>query len=250
MRSTNSGDYQDVPRPVAVMDKAFAEGSRTGAHSHKRAQLLTAASGLMTAATDHGAWVVPEGHALLIPPGVEHEVAMHGPVAMRSAYLAADAVPDWPAQCWVLKVSALLEAALAALADEPVVYDEAARGGHLAALILDEISRAPETPYAAPMPHDPRLRRLCETLVETPALDRDLDDWASEIGMSRRTLTRRFREETGLSFGEWRARLRLFAALTRQARGEGRREVASGVGYADPRALQAMMRRVAGRKAG
>ncbi|MFC3694465.1 AraC family transcriptional regulator [Chenggangzhangella methanolivorans] len=250
MRSVTAADYQDVPRPVAVMDKAFAQGSRTGAHSHKRAQLLYAASGLMTAAAAHGAWVVPEGHALLIPPGVEHEVAMHGPVAMRSAYLAADVVPEWPARCRVLKVSALLEASLAALAEEPVVYDEGARGGHLAALILDEIARAPETSYVAPMPADARLRRLCEALVDDPAAAAGLDDWAVEIGMSRRTLTRRFREETGLSFGDWRARLRLFAAMARQARGEEAREVAAGVGYADPRALQAMMRRLSRQTAG
>lgn len=246
MRSTTAADYQHVPRPVAVMDKAFAEGSRTGAHSHPRAQLLYASAGLMTAAADHGAWMVPQGHALLIPPCVEHEVAMHGRVAMRSAYLAADALAVWPSRCRVLKVSELLAAALASLAEEPVLYAEDGRGGHLAALILDEIFRAADTAYVVPMPVDPRLRKLCEALVEDPADPRDIDGWAAEIGMSRRTLTRGFRAGTGLSFGDWRARLRLFAAMTREARGEAPGRIAAGVGYSDPRALRAMMRRVGG----
>src|SRR3712207_677244 len=122
MRSTQAADYQDVPRPVAVMAKDFASGSTTGRHSHPRAQLLYATAGLMIAATENGTWAVPAGHALLIPPEVIHEVTMHGEVAMRTAYLTAAALAV-PPVCHVLRVSALLDAALVALADEPVLYD-------------------------------------------------------------------------------------------------------------------------------
>ena len=57
------------------------------------------------------------------------------------------------------------------------------------------------------------------------------------MGVSRRTLTRRFREEAGLSFGTWRRRVRLLEALTRQAEGIGMHEVAAAVGYRSPRAF-------------
>src|SRR5687768_1200479 len=136
MRSTEARDYQDVPRAIAVMAKDFAPGSTTGQHSHTRAQLLYATAGLMIAATEDGTWAVPAGYALLIPPDVVHEVTMHGEVAMRTAYLAASALAV-PPVCHVLPVSALLDAALVALADEPILYDAEGRGGHLAALVLD-----------------------------------------------------------------------------------------------------------------
>lgn len=249
MRSTRADDYQDVPRAVAVMAKDFAPGVTTGRHSHARAQLLYATAGLMVATAEDGAWAVPAGHALLIPPGVIHDVAMHGPVAMRTAYLAPEAlaaVTAAPPACRVLRVSALLDAALVALADEPVLYDPAGRGGHLAALVLDEVGRAPDTPFALPLPRDARLRRLCRALIDSPGLDLGIDAWAERVGVSRRTLTRRFREETGLSFGAWRRRVRLLEAMTLRARGGALGDVTATVGYKSPRAFLAMMRRTSG----
>ncbi len=243
MRSLQADDYQDVPRPVAVMAKDFASGATTGRHSHPRAQLLYATAGLMVATTEDGTWAVPAGHALLIPPGVAHDVAMHGAVAMRTAYLATTALAAPASVCRVLRVSALLNAALVALADEPVLYDAAGRGGHLAALILDEIARAPDTPFTLPLPRDTRLRRLCRELIDNPGLTHDIDAWADQIGVSRRTLTRRFRDETALSFGAWRRRVRLLEAMTRQAQGGSAAQTAFAVGYGSSRAFQTMVRR-------
>ncbi len=246
MRSTLADDYQNVPRPVAVMAKDFPSGVTTGRHGHPRAQFLYATAGLMVATAEDGTWAVPAGHALLIPPGVMHEVAMHGAVSMRTAYLAPEALATVPPACRVLRVSPLLDAALVALTGEPILYDLAGRGGHLAALVLDEIDRAPDTPFALPLPQDPRLRRLCRALIDDPGLDGGIDAWADEVGVSRRTLTRRFREETGLSFGAWRRRVRLLEALTRRARGAAMQEVTATVGYRSPRAFQAMMQRTLG----
>ncbi|MGY2050211.1 AraC family transcriptional regulator [Methylobacterium sp. JK268] len=245
-RSTKAEDYQHVPRAVAVMPKAFAAGSTTGRHAHHRAQLLYAVTGLMTATADVGTWVIPDAHALWIPPGLPHLVTMHGPVAMCSAYLAAKAVADVAPGARVIKVSTLLAALLAALAEEPLLYDEAGRGGHLAALVLDEIRRAPATPLTLPLPSDRRLRRACLRLIEEPSADLDLDAWADQAGVSRRTFTRGFRAETGMSFGAWRARARIVRALTLGAEGRDPRQVAAAVGYRSAQALRSRMRRTLG----
>ncbi len=237
MRSIRAEDYQDVPRAVAVMPKTFAAGARTERHFHPRAQLLYATAGLMMATAEDGTWVVPEGHALWIPPRLPHAVAMHGEVAMCTAYLAVEAIAGFSARARVIEVSALLAAALAALTEEPVLYDEAGRGGHLAALVLDEIGRAPETKLTLPLPSDARLRRVCLGLIDAPATAFDLDAWAERAGLSRRTLTRGFRRETGLSFGQWRARARVVRALALAADGQAPRQVAASVGY---RSLQAL----------
>ncbi|GJD76064.1 helix-turn-helix domain-containing protein [Methylobacterium goesingense] len=237
MRSIRAEDYQAVPRAVAVMPKTFTAGSRTDRHHHPRAQLLYATAGLMMATAEDGTWVVPEGHALWIPPGLPHAVVMHGDVAMCSAYLAVEAIAGFPVRARVIEVSALLAAALVALTGEPVLYDEAGRGGHLAALVLDEIAKAPETRLTLPLPRDARLRRICLGLIDNPAFALDLDAWADQAGLSRRTLTRGFRRETGLSFGQWRARARVVRALALAADGRAPRQVATSVGY---RSLQAL----------
>jgi AraC-like DNA-binding protein len=162
---------------------------------------------------------------------------------MRTAYLSCELAPALPRDCRVLEVSALLKAALLALVEEPVLYDEAGRGGHLAALIVDEIVRATVAPLSLPLPQDPRLARLARTLLDHPGSTLGIDGWASEIGVSRRTLTRLFRTQTGLSFAAWRRRLRLLQAAARCAAGEPLAQAAASVGYESAAAFRAMARR-------
>lgn len=238
---------QDVPRPIALLARDYAAGQRTGPHSHPRHQLLHAISGLMTAATADGTWFVPPGFALWIPAGIDHDITMHATVEMRSAYVSTDqigrALPD---ECRVIAVSPLLKATLLALLDEPLLYDEAGRGGHLAALALDEIAQAAATAFVLPLPRDRRLARLCAALLDAPGSDLDIDGWADRAGVSRRTLTRLFRTETGLSFAAWRRRLRLLQAQARCAGGEPLARVAADLGYRSLPAFRAMARRELG----
>jgi AraC-like DNA-binding protein len=237
-RSQARRQFDAIPRPIAILAKDFSTHTSTGLHHHGRAQLLHASTGLMRLITDAGQWVVPQGHAVWIPARLEHQVDMHGGVAMRTLYVARDAAADLPSTCRVIEVSSLLRATILALAQEQVRYDEAGRGGHLAALILDEIRRSVEAPLALPMPGDPRLGALAKALIADPALDRDLDDWAREIAMSRRNLTRLFRAQTGLSVIEWRRRLRTMTAATLVAEGMPVAGAAGAVGYRTARSLQ------------
>lgn len=242
MRSQEHAHYQGVARPVAVLAKPFANGARTGWHLHPRGQVLYATHGLMLAQTAGGTWAVPTGHALLIPPGVRHNIVMHGPVEMLTAYVSKAAWAKMDASgCRVVRVSRLMDAALAALVEEPVHYGQ--RGRHLAALILEEIARAPVADLALPMPDPSPLREQCEALIGAPEGVANLDAWAERLGVSRRTLTRRFREQTGISLGDWQRRLRQLSALRLESQGVAWKEIAAAVGYGSPQALRAMLRR-------
>ena len=111
--------------------------------------------------------------------------------------------------------------------------------------ILEEIAKAKEGPFALPMPSDKRLQRLCKDLSHTPSIDFDIDHWADNLGMSRRTMTRKFRTQTGMSFAEWRRRLRMAHVMRRQAEGERLDEAAADVGYRSLSSLRKAMREVA-----
>jgi len=196
----------------------------------------------MLARTDAGTWAVPTGHALLIPPGLRHDIAMHGDVSMLTAYVAVGVWKNFASKdCRVIRVSRLLDAALETICAEPIVYGR--RGHHLAAVILDEVERAEITDLALPLPASARLRQMCERLLANPGSAGDLDDWADAATVSRRTLTRHFRDETGLSFGQWRRRLRQLQSMKLEAEGAAMKDIASRVGYRSPQALKAMMKR-------
>lgn len=228
---------------MAAMAKEFASGSTTGAHSHPRGQLLHAVKGVMMAKTAEGAWIVPPRHALWIPPGTVHSVEMRAAVAMRTVYIRSEEAGAIASHCKVIAVSPLLREAILALLDEPIHYDEGGRGGALAKLVVDEIARAATAEFELPLPVDRRLTSACEALIENPSLTLDIDSWADRIGLSRRSLTRRFREETGLSFGTWRRRLRTLHAAALLSEGARMEATARKVGYRSTSALIAMMRR-------
>ncbi|MNT83546.1 HTH-type transcriptional regulator ChbR [compost metagenome] len=64
-----------------------------------------------------------------------------------------------------------------------------------------------------------------------------MGDWAALLNSSEKTLTRAFQRETGLSFRQWRQRLRLLAALQPLERGASVTEVALASGYESPSAF-------------
>jgi AraC-like DNA-binding protein len=225
------------------MAKEFPARSWTGQHRHKRAQLLFAVSGLMVAHTEAGTWIVPRGYALWMPPNLTHDVSMHGDVAMRTAYVRAGEAALLFPDCRVLQVDALLQAALIGLSDEVCGSSRTARADHLIWLILDEIKRAPSMAFVLPMPEDIRLARLTHSLMLDPGSPKTIDQWCDVAGASRRTLTRLFRSQTGISFGDWRRRLRLLSAAARVADGEVLAEVAASLNYRSEAAFRTMVRR-------
>ncbi|ONG45419.1 AraC family transcriptional regulator [Pseudoroseomonas deserti] len=231
-----------VDRPLAGFRRDYADGEGAARHAHRRAQLIYASHGVMRIATDAAAFVVPPGRALWVPAYLPHAVAMQGRVAMRALFLREDAARAGPAGVTVLVVSSLLRELILAACDEPPDWDPHGRGGHLAALILDEIARADRLPLGVPQPRDPRLLRLVAALQARPDSDLTLEGWAVTVGASARTLTRRFRAETGMSFGAWRQHWRLAEASALLAQGATPARAAAAVGYASASAFGAAFR--------
>ena len=165
-----------VDRPLAGFTRDYRDGESVERHAHTRAQLLYATRGVMRIATDTAAFVLPPGRALWMPARVPHVTAMQGPVAMRALFLRADAALAGPGTVTVMAVSPLLRELVLAACAEPLEWDPAGRGGHLAALILDEIARAPRLPLGLPVLRDARLRRLAAALQAEPAQPLGLED--------------------------------------------------------------------------
>ena len=244
-RSTDPADYQRVPRAVSAMPKDFAAGFEILPHRHERAQLIYATAGTMRISTDDGVWVVPPQRALWMPAGVRHSIVMLGDTTMRTLYVREDAV-TMPTACRVLSVSPLLRELIVRATELPVQYDEKGAAGHVVALILAELQGLQTLSLQLPMPRDPRLRSLCQALIEQPGDQRPLAAWARTLNSSARTLARRFQSETGLSFGAWRQQARVLEAMGRLGSGEAVTQVALDLGYESVSAFSAMFHRATG----
>jgi AraC-like DNA-binding protein len=245
-RSTRGIDYQDVPRPVAALADDYPPGHIDPPHSHTRGQLIYSTTGVMTVTTEQASFVVPPQRAVWVPSGVTHEAYCRGAVACRTLYIDETAIAGLPSATRVIEVSNLLRELIVEATHMPIEYEEAGRDGRVMALILDELVSSQAAPLHVPMPQHPRLVRICQIILQDPAQNDVLDDWADAAGMGRRTFTRAFRKETGMSFAAWRQNVRLMEALSRLATGESVTRVAFDVGYNSPSAFTAMFRRTFG----
>ena len=237
--------HQTLPHPVTAKARNY-RGGTTPAHSHSRAQLIYAGSGVMRVETGAGNWVVPPVRGVWIPANTTHRVVMLGTVEMRTLYIRPDAAPGLPDSCCLIEVSPLLRALILALVDEPLAYDRQGRGGQIAALLLRELHFLKIPALHLPMPGEARLRRLCETLVAHPDSRETLETLAGHQATSSRTLARQFQRETGMSFRRWRQQARLVEALGHLASGVPVALVAEKLGYRSASAFTAMFRRTLG----
>lgn len=239
-RDITSTDHQTAARPVTALALDYKASTFEPPHAHPRAQLLHATSGVMQITTAAASWIIPPGRALWLPAFTIHEVRCRGDVSFRTLYIDAEmAGVALPKQAQVIAVSDLLTELILEAIALPLEYDRKGRDGRLMSLILDEIQRMPVLPLSLVMPDDPRLRRVCAALLENPGDQSDLDQWARKAGMARRTLTRRFRAETGMGFGEWRQQLRLLEGLSRIVTGQSVTGAALDAGYHSPSAFTA-----------
>ena len=237
---------EDLPVAVVAYGRDLEAGAILPFHKHRRAQFVYASSGVMSVATSSAAYVVPPQRAVWMPAGVMHRIEARSDVAMRSLYIEVSETNDLPAEVCVLQVAPLLrELVVAAVAAGPG-YDPDSPQSRIMDVILDQIRVQPVASLALPMPSDPRLRKIVQSLVADPADQRDLDEWAREVGASKRTLTRLFPAQTGMSFRSWRQQRRLLRALELLASGKNVTAVALELGYENTSAFIAMFRRCLG----
>ncbi len=240
------GNLKEPRQPVVTACSDSAGEQRFPMHRHFRAQLVFASEGVMTVTTAAGTWVVPPQQAVWVPAGVDHEVYSPGPLSMRSLYVHPDATGGLPGECCVTAVEPFLRELIVKIAELAQQRESPDSYARLVGVVLDELRGLKAAPLHLPLPRDPRLKAVTDSLMAEPGDNRDLAAWGRRAGASGRTLARLFRRETGMTFAGWRRRLRLLAAVSRLGAGEPVTTVAYDLGYHSPSAFVAMFRRSLG----
>ena len=240
----------DIPRPIVTMAKEFPPGHLIEFHRHTRSQLLYASSGVMTVTTDGDIWVVPPLRAVWIPAHTRHQINVSGHLSMRTLYIKPESFPDAPSACCVVGVSPLLRELILHAVELPPLYPLNGPEERIMKVIMDQIRHMDISPLRLPVPKRKRLGELFCRLSENPGDKRTLEAWGKHVGATRRTLTRLFQSETGMSFGQWRQQIRILESLRRLAGNESVTSIAIDLGYDSPSAFISMFKKAMGRTPG
>jgi AraC-like DNA-binding protein len=210
---------------------------------HSRHQLMYSQKGVIHVSTPTGSWILPPTKSIWISGGTPHSLLVKRPVELIILWVdrKAPGAPNW-AGCNVVSVSPLIRELLSVCSEQPWDYPPASPCSRLAQVLLEQLEVHEQAPLELPELTDPRAERVAAMLRADPADRRSLAELASAAGASHRTIERLFASEAAMSFGRWRVRHRMIAALELLAHGGSVSDVAYAVGYESPSSFIATFR--------
>ncbi len=220
----------DANRPILTHERSMDAETSITAHRHPRGQLLWAAEGILSITSEQTVWVVPSTHAVWIPGGIEHQVSSQTAAQVRNIYID----PSYPIRqaehsVVMLTMTALMREVILRLTQRKLPDTEQFK--RLGLVAIDELELLEPFDIRIPSGHDPRLRKLINTIVNNPNDNFTLVQLANIAGGSVRTIERLFKSETGMTFRQWRSRFRLMNSLDLLCRGQSTTFVAHALGY-------------------
>jgi AraC-like DNA-binding protein len=238
--------FSELPAPVYLRHDEFGADSISSSHQHAWGQLNFVARGVMELDIAGQRFLSPPQYAVWIPPHMEHSAYNRQAIVYRSVYLSLEHSAHLPAEPCTLVISEILKAILNDFAERDVKVPEDEADVRLAQVLVDQMRLAHVQTRYLPYAQSPGLLSVLQALQANPGDNRPLLEWAQRAHVSERTLARQCVRELGMSFGDWRQRLRFLASIEAL---EGKRtvqEVAFDMGYSSASAFIAMFQREAG----
>ena len=191
-----------------------ADGITYDWHAHSRHQLLYAFSGTLRVEADSGLYLLPPQRAMWIPAGVRHRTTLNK-VNSGAVFFLPDLVPTTINEARVIPAAPLVREMVLFTMRWPVGRDPddvIANSffrtlGLLCAEWLEE-----EMPFRLPAPQSEQIAAAMDyTLgnLETSTIE----EAAKAAALSPRQLRRRFVEETGIGWRQFRLYARMFCAM-------------------------------------
>jgi len=246
-------DPDEVPRDVICYGFVASEfdGIELDFHRHAKGQIILVQRGALSCEVESGLWIVPPRSAIWVPGGALHALKLGtGALEGYNAFISPEASQGLPGTCCTVSVTPLLREVLTRAVHLPLLYDENGPTNRLIGVLLDELANAKVEHLHLPIPTDPRLRRIANTMMDAPADRGTLEIWAKRAGMSERSLERLVRSETGMSFGRWRQQIMIVLAVKWMAGGASIQDVASDLGYQSMPSFVTMFRKALGASPG
>lgn len=221
-------------------------GHADAAETHDSGQFVHAISGVIEVGMAGRVFLAPPQYGVWIPPGLEHVSSNRHQASYATLYVPAPCCAELPRQACTLAVNPLILALLGALREGGGAWLDSPPAQRLLWVLLDQLMATPPHDSYLPMSQDPWLGQVLEALQARPWEPRSLADWAASVHTTERTLARRCQRDLGMSFNEWRQRLKVVRGIARLEAGQAVKTVAAELGYSAPSAFISMFQRQMG----
>jgi AraC-like DNA-binding protein len=227
---------------VFVLARDFSGGTIVPSHSHPVGQLLHTLAGVLMAETPGRAWAVPPGRALWLPARVNHGFSAIGDVRIRTLYISSEIAHPMPETARLVRITPLIKELIVRAEADGQSGTSCGVQSLVVPLLLAELKNMATEDLSLPLPSSAAMiafaakARGAETVQSTAEI-------AASLGLTHKTLARRFKQETGLPPDQWRQQSRLLSAFALLREGKSITEVALATGYRSSASFAAAFRK-------
>ena len=242
---------KSLPSRIYFRTDELDPDSHYPSHRHSWGEFVYSFSGVMEVQVSAHNYLAPPHHGIWLPPDFEHVGLSRNVAKFCSLYIDKTLCGRLPNEPCALSVSPLVRAILEHLHDEfrdvfPPLSPKTEEEERLLVVLLDQLRRADCSDSYLTFSDDPALGAVLAHLEDHLSDNSSNSELAAMVNVSERTLTRRSREELGMSISEWRQRLRTVKAISMLETGQSVETIALDLGYSSASAFIAMFRRQTG----
>ncbi|MZI87997.1 AraC family transcriptional regulator [Dickeya dianthicola] len=187
---------------------------KTESHSHNWIQFIYTRTGTVYVEVDGKFLHLPPLHGVWIPKNNEHSLWSSEKAGYICINVNGDFAENIPnIDCKIVEVSTLVDSYAEYFMKcslEEVKNIELKE--HVFFQFLTELN---EVDFTLPYPISSELIALCREIQSDPGLPHSPEECEQKLNISLSTFVRRFKKETGLTYQEWRQRMRLLKSITR-----------------------------------
>ncbi|CAJ0786595.1 HTH-type transcriptional regulator NimR [Ralstonia condita] len=215
-------------------------------HTHPWGQLNRIALGLMEVVVETRRLTAPAEYLIWVPANQPHSASIRQATDFLSVYVAEPLARRLPPMACLIQQTPLVRALLEDFQARRISVMTDDWDLRQFELLVEMLGRAGHTDSYLPDSKDRQLEPILQAIRLFPADNTPLKTWAERVHSTERTLARRFQHELGMSFVQWRNRVRLLRALVWLKEDCSIQDIALALGYGTPSAFIAMFRKQIG----
>ncbi|MBK8202456.1 MAG: helix-turn-helix domain-containing protein [Bdellovibrionales bacterium] len=236
------------PEPKTIWGSSFfieKHQREIGWFCHQSGILAHIESGQISIRSESGSLILASGDVIFVPPNCPHLKQQLGVETYGWCInLPASICRKLQTEIILLQSTEVLLAVGRRISEYERSNSHSKQKNLLASVLVEEVKNARAALGGKiPVPISDSLRRVAEQLTSTPSDMQSINFWAKSAGMSRRTFTRAFKNETGLSFSTWRRRIKISAAIRDLENGRSVADIAFYLGYQNPSTFNALFKK-------
>ena len=234
------------PSDVFMNFEAFLSNTETRNHSHSWGQIQLISGGILEMEAEGTRFLAPPHLAIWVPAGVEHTSFNRKPLSYCSLNISDQYAMFFPSCTSLIKVTPIVSAIIDDFRQRKINIAQSLQDKKLVEVLIDQLATQDTQHHFLPSSDNRYLADILAAVEENPVDNTSLAQWADLVHTTERTLARYCQSELGMSFTEWRLRVRYLYSMDLLRKGFSVKEVALTLGYNQSSPFIAMFRKYSG----